>query len=80
MAEVSQETNQVALPTWEPWIPSVDDIWDAVQRVRSNFADHGWARGGWQTLIDTFNFISTWRIWKTKKFLSTLVFVISFGK
>ena len=79
MAEVSQEPSQVVLPAWEPWIPSIDDIWDALQRVKGNFANNGFARGGWQTMVDTFNFISTWRIWKTETILRTLVFVISFG-
>merc|ERR1712080_707506 len=82
MAEVSQEPSQepsqVVLPAWRPWIPSIDDCWDAYERIKANFS-RGIIRGANQTIIDTVAFVSTWRIWKTPYVLRCLIFIISMG-
>lgn len=79
MAEIGQSASHVVLlPPWEPWIPSVDDFWDAYQRIKANYS-MGIIKGTNQTLTDTWDFVSTWRIWRTQSALKWLLFVVSLG-
>lgn len=60
VAEQNPEAAQVR-HFWS-WIPSIDDFWDAVQRIKGNFSQ-GYLTGIERTCIDIWHWIRSWSIW-----------------
>jgi len=67
---------------WQrPWIPSIDDLWDAYEKVKTNYTN-GIFKGTTATIIDALSFVSTWQVWRVpfiNKWLLCMVSIVLLG-
>ena len=61
------------------WVPVIDDLWDAVERVKENFS-RGVFKGLEQTLQDALFWIASWRIWQTTSVREWFCNLLQFGE
>ena len=64
---------------WQrPWIPSIDDLWDAYEKVKTNYTN-GIFKGTTATIIDALSFVSTWQVWRVPFIHKWLLCMVSIG-
>jgi len=76
-----ENDNQMMTRAWRPWIPSIDDLWDAYEKVKTNYTN-GIFKGTTATLIDVLSFVSTWQVWRLPfihKWLLCMVSIVLLG-
>ena len=62
MAAVEVGAAQNEIQQRGSWIPSIDDLWDTIQRLKANF-NQGLFKGLEQTFSDILFWIASWQIW-----------------
>ena len=73
-----ENDNQMMTRAWRPWIPSIDDLWDAYEKVKTNYTN-GIFKGTTATLIDVLSFVSTWQVWRLPLIHKWLLCMVSIG-